>query len=180
MRSRIPCSLAATHLFFPWHIHSSANCFLSWMLRDSPSPVVPFTVSTQHTCWGLAYMHWFYWRQELILFILNRKIFPPTHFKIAVVHTSICLCWKPGCFRIGNFGREEAEPAAETEKLPSQHLLPTRHYLLLPAVSQAGIPLIKGCPPSQAKWLSLLHPKEAALHEIRCHGCEWNHMLYLG
>lgn len=58
-RSGIPHSLSFTYLSFPWHIHSSANCFLSWMLRDRPSPVVPFTVSTQQntTHWLRPHLH---------------------------------------------------------------------------------------------------------------------------
>lgn len=59
IRSGILHSLSVTYLSFPWHIHSSANCFLSWMLRDSPSPVVPFTVSTQQntTHWLRPHLH---------------------------------------------------------------------------------------------------------------------------
>lgn len=45
----------------------------------------------QHSCRGLAYRHCFSWRQVLtILMKLSRIIFPPTHFKITVVCTSIC------------------------------------------------------------------------------------------
>lgn len=191
MRSGIPCSLSATHLSFPWHTHSSANCFLSWMLRDSPSPVVPFTVSTQHNCWGLAYMHWFYWRQELtLLMILNRNIFPQTHFKIAMVRTSIymgiaVLSSLNAC--VGNLGVSGSAVVGRRRqnqllKLGNCPPAPPPQQKLPPSPSsESGYDkCTEGHPASQAKWLSILHPKETAWPEIWCLCHEWNHVCYLG
>ena len=44
----------ATHLFLPFVTHSSATRQRSEMLRDRPSPVVPFTVPNRESVRGPA------------------------------------------------------------------------------------------------------------------------------